>query len=878
DAAAAEPRLALRLDQLAQARRLEGEAAALARELAAGERRFADAAARQAHASEEAAGLQDKLSRAAARQSELKTELRSVQLQPQERQQRLSLSSRLEQHAALTSQHTAVKGELADQLMAMQHSEQRLRALSGEQLQLLKQLSESAGQLAPLHSELQNLEQAVDDVVTALPSRIQEARQAERAREHAKLAEQLAEQLGSGEPCPVCGATEHPALHRGVREEKAVDGIHPGEWQTAIPYLEEILTRLRLAKPQITSLLQRSGELKLRLEEEAAHTEAAIHSVDAASAAYTADAAYPSAHTEQRRSILLSSASPLPGAADAAHPSAHTEQRRSILLSNTSSLPGDAYAADTARLQAAAASAVQLSGRSVEGGELGAWADLAESLTRQSMEWLQRSEAESTVLLRSKLDVERRHDKIQTELELLRKQSAAAQRKLEDAEQALSAAERLWDEQFPDVDRAKADDTLEEWNRREQASDELALRLERSVSFIETTTAQLQQAQQAVYTAGLETTGLVSKLEQERATLSEKEARLGEWTGGEPAEQLYTAAEQELAALRLRLKSAQAAHEGEAQLLQQAGEARAAAEAEARAASEQAAATSSVLQQSLALSPFSQADEAAALVPLLPHMDEMAQTIKQHREADNQLQAQIRLLKDQLLGRAVTEEEWGIALHTFQDTKQWDEAALQLLARAQRDRDELHSKHARWTELEQRRIEMKTLLGRLHTLQSLFRGNAFVEFVAEEQLAGVCRAASERLSYLTRRRYALEVDSGGGFVIRDDANGGIRRPVSSLSGGETFLASLALALALSAQIQLRGRYPLQFFFLDEGFGTLDPELLDIVITALEKLQTSELSVGVISHVPELRSRLARRLVVHPAEPSGQGSRIQIETM
>ena len=134
--------------------------------------------------------------------------------------------------------------------------------------------------------------------------------------------------------------------------------------------------------------------------------------------------------------------------------------------------------------------------------------------------------------------------------------------------------------------------------------------------------------------------------------------------------------------------------------------------------------------------------------------------------------------------------------------------------------------------------------------------------MAEEQLVQVCRAASERLGFLTKRRYALEVDSGGGFVIRDDAGGGVRRPVSTLSGGETFLASLALALALSSQIQLRGKYPLQFFFLDEGFGTLDPELLDTVITALEKLHHETLAVGVISHVPELRAQAAAQADRH----------------
>lgn len=114
--------------------------------------------------------------------------------------------------------------------------------------------------------------------------------------------------------------------------------------------------------------------------------------------------------------------------------------------------------------------------------------------------------------------------------------------------------------------------------------------------------------------------------------------------------------------------------------------------------------------------------------------------------------------------------------------------------------------------------------------------------------------------------------------MRDDANGGVRRPVSSLSGGETFLTSLSLALALSAQIQLRGEYPLQFFFLDEGFGTLDQDLLDTVVTALEKLQSDNLAVGVISHVQELRARLPKKLIVHPAEPSGRGTRVSLELM
>ncbi|MBJ3843718.1 SMC family ATPase, partial [Salmonella enterica subsp. enterica serovar Kentucky] len=188
----------------------------------------------------------------------------------------------------------------------------------------------------------------------------------------------------------------------------------------------------------------------------------------------------------------------------------------------------------------------------------------------------------------------------------------------------------------------------------------------------------------------------------------------------------------------------------------------------------------------------------------------------------------------------------------------------------------IRENHKRFKELETSLAEWQTYIDRLDKLQAVFKGNSFVEYLAEEQLESVTRDASARLGELTRQRYAIEVDSEGGFVMRDDANGGVKRPVTSLSGGETFLTSLALALALSAQIQLRGEYPLQFFFLDEGFGTLDQDLLDTVVTALEKLQSDNLSVGVISHVQELRARLPKKLIVHPAEPSGKGTAVSLE--
>ena len=163
----------------------------------------------------------------------------------------------------------------------------------------------------------------------------------------------------------------------------------------------------------------------------------------------------------------------------------------------------------------------------------------------------------------------------------------------------------------------------------------------------------------------------------------------------------------------------------------------------------------------------------------------------------------------------------------------------------------------------------------LDEISNLIKGNKFVEFVATNQLKYIALEASKRLNSITRGRYALEIDENLNFIMRDNMNGGQRRSVDSLSGGETFLTSLSLALELSSQIQLKGNSPLEFFFLDEGFGSLDTELLDVVMESLENLHSDNLSVGIITHVEELKNRVPIKLLVSSADV-GVGSKVKIE--
>jgi exonuclease SbcC len=126
---------------------------------------------------------------------------------------------------------------------------------------------------------------------------------------------------------------------------------------------------------------------------------------------------------------------------------------------------------------------------------------------------------------------------------------------------------------------------------------------------------------------------------------------------------------------------------------------------------------------------------------------------------------------------------------------------------------------------------------------------------------------------LRRKAGSADGRSGAGLDLDvDDAHTGVARAVATLSGGESFLASLSLALGLADVVQGHsGGIHLQTMFIDEGFGSLDPEALDLAIRSLIDLQAGGRLVGIISHVPELRERIDARLEITTGK---QGSRAQ----
>jgi exonuclease SbcC len=130
-------------------------------------------------------------------------------------------------------------------------------------------------------------------------------------------------------------------------------------------------------------------------------------------------------------------------------------------------------------------------------------------------------------------------------------------------------------------------------------------------------------------------------------------------------------------------------------------------------------------------------------------------------------------------------------------------------------------------------------------------------------LTTLVNGASTRLLQLSGAAYSLGLDSRNEFLVIDHRNADEPRSARSLSGGETFLASLALALSLAEHVaeMAGGGTRLDALFLDEGFGTLDAETLDVVASAIEELGARGRMVGLVTHVRDLAERVPVRYEV-----------------
>ncbi|GAB3621042.1 SMC family ATPase [Glutamicibacter endophyticus] len=241
-------------------------------------------------------------------------------------------------------------------------------------------------------------------------------------------------------------------------------------------------------------------------------------------------------------------------------------------------------------------------------------------------------------------------------------------------------------------------------------------------------------------------------------------------------------------------------------------------------------------------------------------------------------------------GQAPGESQCAAAEEAVDEAEQAYELASERLAVS---RSRLERLDAQRDELAALRAEYGELFAsyrRLKALAEVMRGQGenrlkmtLRTYVLAARLEEVAVAATERLKVMTSNRYELHHDdrargnakSGLGLVVHD-AWTLKPRATQTLSGGETFMASLALALGLADVItQHSGAIDMQTLFVDEGFGSLDTDTLDQVMGALEDLRSGGRSVGVVSHVSDMKQRIAQRVTVHKTQ---RGSRIAYEPL
>jgi exonuclease SbcC len=255
-----------------------------------------------------------------------------------------------------------------------------------------------------------------------------------------------------------------------------------------------------------------------------------------------------------------------------------------------------------------------------------------------------------------------------------------------------------------------------------------------------------------------------------------------------------------------------------------------------------------------------------------PDLVAIRRDINERRNQLAIIEGQIKTLEAQLAGRTYDEQQHQEAQIAFAEA----DTHVRNLAeeRGATDRSiqkmmtDLKARRGLEAELDALRIRGKDIA----TLQEMFRASGFVQFMSQRYLENVVAVANKRFRKMVRDKFSIELSPDGDFLVRDYLNDGKTRLLKSLSGGQTFQAALCLALALSENIQHTAGADQHFFFIDEGFGSLDSNSLEMVFATLQSLQHENKAVGVISHVAELQEGMD--IYLHVENDPETGTRVR----
>jgi len=283
---------------------------------------------------------------------------------------------------------------------------------------------------------------------------------------------------------------------------------------------------------------------------------------------------------------------------------------------------------------------------------------------------------------------------------------------------------------------------------------------------------------------------------------------------------------------------------------------------------------SQLWEQALINSEFATQEDFSMAQLADDELEALRNKVKLHEDTVKALQAELGLLEEQLKDKQPPD------LEKLQ--QQCDElnnvftSAEEVWTKASQHLAKLNDTRKKIELIESQQAEIKKQYEVVGTLAKAAsgRGNVRVSlerFVLGNILDQVLSIASDRLHIMSKGQYRLirqneenqkKNTTAGLDLAIDDAYTGKTRPVATLSGGESFMASLALALGLSDVVQERsGGIQLDTLFIDEGFGSLDQDSLQLAINTLIDLQSTGRTIGIISHVSELKEQMAQRIEV-----------------
>jgi len=261
------------------------------------------------------------------------------------------------------------------------------------------------------------------------------------------------------------------------------------------------------------------------------------------------------------------------------------------------------------------------------------------------------------------------------------------------------------------------------------------------------------------------------------------------------------------------------------------------------------------IQKAVAATPFAEINAVQKIIANSIDVKAEAIKVKEYESAVTSTNARIATLREQTKNDTFDTDLFANVQAQLATLQAQEDAEQKAIGELNQVIKQLKADWKSKKELAKQQATLDKRKDNLSTLAKLFRSSGFVNFISSVYLQDLCSAANERFFKLTKQQLKLEVTEDNSFNVRDYLNNGKTRHVKTLSGGQTFQISLCLALALAESIKQQSQSKQNFFFLDEGFGTLDKESLHIVFDTLKSLRKEQRVVGVISHVEELQNEI-----------------------